>query len=273
MKAVFKLLSAVLVTASFGLASCSNNDDEPENNQSVETSPKNVLSQGLPAEVDGYTFNTNDKGQVTSISYDNSIVATFEYGKFTRAATYDVLMKIPDGDTNIDIYIQTNNQGFATHALEVYNDDYPDDTWDFEYNSAGQLMRLKRSEGGDDFKITYSNGDIIKVVQDDEDGYHYETLIKYTDEKNPSVVPNKGNIMLFDELFYIDMDEMGIAYYAGLLGKSTNNLPIGCVDTDDPESSRSYNWNLNTNGLPNELNVVESWDGDEYIYTYKFSWK
>lgn len=274
MKPVFKFLSAGTIIAAFGLSSCSNNEDEPKNNQSEEPSINNVFSQGLPAEVDGYTFTTNGKGQVTSIKEDNSVVATFEYGKFTRATTYDVLMKISNGYSNSDIYIQTNNQGFASHALQVYHDEEEaDDTWDFEYNSDGQLTRLKRSEGGDDFKITYSNGDLIKVVQDDEDGYHYETAFKYTDEKNPSVIANKGNIMLFDELFYVDMDEMGIAYFAGLLGKSTKNLPIGNVDPDDASDTRSYKWALNTNGLPTELQIVETWDGHEYISTYEFSWK
>lgn len=272
MKAVFKFLSAGLVIAAFGLSSCSNNDDdEPKNNQSVETTTKNVFTQGLPVEVDGYTFTTNEKGQVTSIMEDGKVIATFEYGKFTRGEEYDVLMHDEDYS---DIYIKTNNQGFATHALQVYKDEEEGtDTWDFEYNSDGQMTRLKRSEGGDDFKITYTNGDITKVVQDDADGYHYDTIIKYTDATRTSVIANKGNIMLFDELFYIDMDEMSVAYYAGLLGKSTKNLPVGCVDAEDPDDTSTYYWDRDNNDLPTELKIVRHYGNYDDTYTYKFSWK
>lgn len=261
MKAVFKLLSAVLVTAIFGLASCSNND-EPKSNQPTEPSYKNVLSQGLPTDVDGATFTTNDKGQVTSIFHASrdAVIVTFEYGVFNRdAATYDVLMKVIDWYGDCNIYIQTNNQGFATHALEVDNDgDSYTATWDFEYNSDGQLINLKRSEGGDNFKFTYTNGDITKVVEDDEDGDHYETVFKYTDAEHPNGIPNKGNIMLYEDM-YVDMDQMDLAYYAGLLGKSTKNLPLERIESNNTEK---YNWVLNNNGLPTELNG----------YTY-FSWK
>lgn len=264
MKTFFKFLTAVLVIATFGLTACSNNDDEPKNNQPVEPSTKNVFSQGLPTESDGITFTTNDKGQVTSIFSDDSNIAiiTFEYGEFTRDGnTYDVLMKERDWYTDCDMYIQTNNQGFAIHALEVnFNEDYATYTWDFEYNSDGQMISMKTNSGGSEtFKITYTNGDITKVVEDDWEGRHYETIFNYTDAAHPNGIPNKGNIMLYDEIFNVDLDAMDLVYFAGLLGKSTKNLPLERIESNNTEK---YNWGLNNNGLPTELNG----------YTY-FSWK
>lgn len=272
MKKVFRFLSAGIVIAAIGLSSCSNNDDEPKDSQSVEPTIGNVFSQGLPAEADGYSFTTNDKGQLTSIISDDSVIATFEYGEFTRAATYDVLMKTINYYGNNDIYIQTNAQGYATHAIKISSDgDNDTETWDFEYNSDGQLISMNSSDEGE-FRITYTNGDITKVV---ETGYgnRSEYVFNYTDQENPKAIPNKGNIMFFDEIYYVDMDVIEIAYFAGLLGKSTKNLPVGCVDADDPDDVRSFKWNLNTDGLPDELKIVESWDGNEYIDTYRFSWK
>ncbi|MDE5586055.1 MAG: DUF4595 domain-containing protein [Muribaculaceae bacterium] len=269
------------------MASCSNNDDdEPKNNQTVETSPKNVLSQGLPAEVDGFSFNTNEKGQVTSIrdNYDSRVVTTFEYGAFKHdAIDYDVLMKTIEFYGTNDIYIQTNNQGFATRALVVAKDGYTD-TWDFEYNSDGQLIRVNSSEEGD-FRITYTNGDITKVVSygewNDGEIRHSEHVFKYTNEEHPKGIPNKGNIMVYDEGYDVELDEMELGYYAGLLGKSTKNLPLESTESTESKSpdygeshytdNYVYNWVLNSNGLPTELREVNIEDGDGYSYI--FSWK
>lgn len=257
------------------LASCSNNDDEPKNDHPVEPSIGNVFSKGLPKVVDGFTFTTNDKGQVTRILDSSWQDITFEYGTFSRAEDYEVLMKIryTDSERNeedkCDIYIQLNNQGFAHHALQIYADSETD-TWDFEYNANGQLTRLKRSESDDNFNIIYKDGNITNVIEDYGDGEHEEFALKYTNAKYQQAIPNTGNIMLFDDLFYIDMDEMGMAYYAGLLGKSTKDLPVSGSFTNG--FTRSYDWTLD-NGLPISLVETDS-DGDyEWIFDYKFSWE
>lgn len=101
-----------------------------------------------------------------------------------------------------------------------------------------RLTRLKRSEGGDSFSITYTNGDISKVVQVDEDGDKDVYNIRYTNDEYKNVVANKGCIMLFDDFFGIDMDEMGMAYFAGLLGKATKNLPMGYTENTRAEIAR-----------------------------------
>ena len=72
--------------------------------------------------------------------------------------------------------------------------------------------------------------------------------------------------MLFDDMFEIDMDEMGIAYYAGLLGKSTKDLPMGC-DYGDGEVD-NYNWTFDSNNNPTKF-----WCGDYEWDAVTFSWK
>lgn len=260
------------------LASCSDDDDAPMVPENVsEPTTENVFPEGLPSNAAGATFTTNEKGQVTKIE-DGSSNITFEYGSFTpsRAHNFTVLMKERDTispNSGLDIYMEINQQGFVSYAYEVYLDgeSEPDEWW-FEYNADGQLTRLKRSEGGDDFKITYANGDITKVSQDQEDGDHREYTISYTNTEYKNVVANKGCVMFFDDFFQIDMDEMGIAYYAGLLGKATKNLPMGYTEiSKEGDNSytyeETYHWVFNADNLPTKF-----WsDSDSYGIT--FSWK
>lgn len=263
---------------SLSLASCSDDDDDPkspENNG--EPTTENVFTQGLPAKVDGATFTTNAKGQLTKIVDGNNVV-TFDYGHFTpsRAHNFTVLMKERDTnypDEGSDIYMEINRQGFVSYAYQVYLDGEDEaDEWWFEYNNDGQLTRLKRSEGGDDFKISYTNGDITKVTQDEEDGDHREYTITYTNAENKNVVANKGCLMLFDSFFQVDMDEMGLAYFAGMLGKATKNLPMGYTESGkeggNPYSySETYHWVFNATSLPTKF-----WSGDYDYDAVTFAW-
>jgi len=68
--------------------------------------------------------------------------------------------------------------------------------------------------------------------------------------------------MLFDATLGIDMDEMKYAYYAGLLGKATKNLPKSNVDEEG--ETTTFTWTLNDSGLPTKMT-----DGYD---TYTFSW-
>lgn len=265
-----------LAVVATGCSDDNKEKDEPTPENPVEPGYGNVLTQGLPANIDGATFTTNDKGQVTKIT-DGDEVITFEYGKFTRATDFSVKMscRYNDGhsDDGSDIYMQLNEYGFVTYALQEYLDKEDGTaTWRFEYNADGQLTRLQRSEGGHDFKIAYTDGDITKVTQDEEDGDHREYTFAYTNDSFKSAVANKGNIILFDDMFQIDMDEMSAAYFAGLLGRSTKNLPMGYTEKSteggsDYTNSETYGWEFNTNNLP-----VKFWEVSYPEDVYTFAW-
>lgn len=273
MNKLIKLTALSLIAFMPILSSC-DNDDDPKPGQGV--SIDNVFSEGLPLNVNGATFTTNENGQVTKI-VDGSEVVTFEYGTFSRNTTpFNVLMKLRDNDYPEDgseIYMRLNKQGFVEYALQVYQDTVSDiDEWRFEYNADGQLTRFQRSESGDDFKITYTNGNITKVVKDDEDGDHSEYAIIYTNDEYETAVANKGNVMMFDDFFLVDMDEMGIAYFAGLLGKSTKNLPMGYEPGNKEESdslfTQTYHWVINSDSLPTKF-----WSGENVSDAVTFTWK
>lgn len=229
----------------------------------------------MPAVVGDAQILTNAEGQVTKI-VDGSETYTFEYGSFSRSTEYQVRLTIADFDhpkEGSTIYMQLNNNGFVTSALQVYNDGDEDDTCRFEYDRDGHLTCLTRSESGDNYKITYSNGNISEVVKDDEDGDHREYTFVYTGNGITTAIANNGCVMEFDEFFQVDMDEMGIVYHAGLLGKATRELPLGYTVTgkeggDNYTSSHIYHWTFDSDGYP-----IEFREGDNRYDLLTFTWK
>lgn len=216
-----KFLTIGLVASS--MVACSDDDGPKGEEGGIEAvNPAQVFTQGLPKSYDGYSVKTNDKGQVTEVKGQYE-TATFEYTKGSRA-DYDMIIKLfENGESTPEsiFYCLLNKQGFISSAVQVYSDpEDSDDTWSFEYNNDKQLCKMVRSEGGNEVTtITYVNGDITKVDVVDDDGDTDDATI------TNSNIANTCGIMLFDNCYGIDMDEMAVAYIAGLLGKSTKNLP------------------------------------------------
>lgn len=111
-----------------------------------------------------------------------------------------------------------------------------------------------------------------ETISEDDNTEGYSCDVKYTSEENVSLIANKGCIMLFDQTFGVDMDEMKYAYYAGLLGKATKDLPIEITDkySDNDEVYISkFNWTFNQSGLPTELDVTND---EGYTDKIVFQW-
>lgn len=269
MKNFFKFMSVGIIAAtSLTLVSCSDDDDDNNGGGNGMPKPTEVFTAGVPTSFDGAAITKNAAGLVSQIKSDYETV-TFNYDKVTfNGKSYDATMKYTDDENggdpadNITVYVNINSKGFITNALEVYGDGETD-TWTFEYNAADQLSKLVRSEGGNEVTtITYTDGNITKVVTTDDEGGNDQCTIKYTDATLTTPIVNKGCIMMFDECFGIDMDELQVAYYAGLLGKATKNLPVANDDN-------TFTWTLNSNGLPTQLKSVYGSYPDNYdIYTF-----
>lgn len=188
----------------------------------------------------------------------------------------------PNGD-GTDYYLELNAQGFVTYAYAIDANPDPDDEdndaeeWVFEYNKDGNMTFMNHIEGPnnwDKFTITYANGDITKVVGTEDDGDVKECVFAYTNDTYKTPVANIGCIMLYEDAFQVNqLDNMEIAYYAGLLGKASKNLPMGYTRsgvegndkyTDDPVI---LNWEFNAKKLP-----VKFWEGDDEWYAVTFKW-
>lgn len=267
-----KSIAVALIALSMGFVSCSDDDDNNGNGDGSSTEeivkPSEVFTNGLPSQVGDMTITTNDKGQISEMKDDDKTIS-FEYASVARAAEYDMTMEVKWRDRPEDwvkFYIKLNKQGFIESADEIIFEDGDQyaETWAFEYNSDGQMSKMTRSEGNNEVTtITYSNGDIVKVDMkgDPDPEYPEETNEMHAVITNTDT-PNKSGLMMYDETYRIDMDEMAPAYFAGLLGKGTKHLPLKAVEYDD--YSVTCNWVLDNDGMPVSLTTTINEGGYEY---------
>lgn len=263
----------VLYAVSF--TACS--DDEDENNTNNNgINPQKVFVNGIPKQVSDMKITQDASGLVSKIETDNA-VAIFKYPTTaTRAelANKHIEMKVTrDVGTQYEetfIFDMTiGDNGFIKHCDET-EEDGDLETWDFTYNEEGNLITMKRSEGGNETTtITYKNEDIIKTstVSAEEPNVSSVYTIDYTSNAVSTPIENKGCIMLYDVTLGIDMDEMDFAFYAGLLGKATKHLPVKSTyesDSDDKDIS-NFTWTFNANGLPTLLSVQSKYSSNEQI--------
>ena len=268
---VIVILLALL--ACVGMVSCG--DDETF----IVGKPSNVFSNVSPKIVGKYSIYYDEQGRVSMVT---------ERGEYTfRKAIFDYSPADRDCDVRIDIaeenygemiclHVSLNKNGYAEYVSEI-EDNRIDEDWKFEYNSNGQLIKMVRSEGGSETTtVTYQEGDITNVERKSKfSDSGTSSTIEYGTEK----IENKGSVMLFDEMLCIDMDEMGLAYFAGLLGKPTSHLPQSNKSIDYSSGGykittyKSFSWSLDANRLPVSVLIEEKYDNTTpYTKTYSFDW-
>lgn len=273
MKALHRLVQAALFTvcAASMLAACSSDNDDDENapeSPAVSIDPTVVFTGKRINDLNGNRMTYNEESWLTKVENSEETV-TFTYPTGTRDADTHIRMTICDKDPlygkemYIDMAIGTN--GFVESAIETYENESGKETWLFEYNDEGHLYRMKRSEGGNETTtLTYQGGNIAEVnmtsKEDPADRLH--VTLSYSS----TPIENKACIMLFDETFGIDMDEMIYAYWAGLLGKATRHLPLAA--NYENEGTETFKWDINSEGYPSSMRHRS----ENYTYTYRFSW-
>ncbi len=290
----FKFLIAPLA-AVFAIATvaCSNDDnDKPQDNPLYPTEskvdPAVAFPNGVPTHAGDYKITLNNRGKVEFIS-DGDEKATFSYKPVSRTVDYDMSMVISSSDSKETetFYFKLNNLGFVEYAYQVENDPSEDfidtEEWWFSYNDNGQLSYMKRTEGNNETTtISYIDGNITKVETiSDEDPFfpgrrnYMIAEIAYTDTANPQTLENKSGIMFFDDIFRIDLDEMEYAYFAGLLGKATKDLPVSAKETNGNSylANYSFDWTLNASLMPTKLiTTMTDNTGQHDRETYSFAW-
>ena len=263
----------VALLSCVGMVSCGDDDTF------IVGKPSNIFSNVSPKIVGKYSIYYDEQGRVSMVT---------ERGEYTfRKAFFDYSPADRDCDVRIDIteenygemislHVSLNKNGYAEYVSEI-EDNRIDEDWKFEYNSNGQLIKMVRSEGGSETTtVTYQEGDITEVVQESKfDDCSTSSTIEYGTEK----IENKGGVMLFDEMLCIDMDEMGLAYFAGLLGKPTSHLPQSNKSVGYSSGGykittyKSFSWSLDANRLPVSVLIEEKYDNTTpYTKTYSFDW-
>ena len=259
--------------ACVGMVSCGDDDTF------IVGKPSNIFSNLSPKIVGKYSIYYDEQGRVSMVT---------ERGEYTfRKAIFNYSPADRDCDVRIDIdeenygemiclHVLLNKNGYAEYVSEI-EDNRIDQDWKFEYNSNGQLIKMVRSEDGSETTtVTYQDGDITKVERKSKfNDSGTNSTIEYGTEK----IENKGGVMLFDEMLCIDMDEMGLAYFAGLLGKPTSHLPQSNKSIDYSSGGykittyKSFSWSLDANRLPVSVLIEEKYDNTTpYTKTYSFDW-
>ncbi len=249
--------SVVIFMVCLGIISCSDKNDTDSsdyvNTENIKQNLSQVFPDGVPIQIGDDKIELNSVGLVSKI-YGKEDIVTFDYSDIeARSKNQAVTMKISgygDDDSYIVCHLSLNESGFVSYCFEeeYYDGECETQEWWFKY-SMQQMSLMKRSEEQEETIITYNNGDITKVkMTSDDPNNTYITNIYYGN----TPISNKCGIMLFDECFNIDLDEMKYAYYAGLLGKATKHLPIKY--SDEYGYVCSLNWVFDGNGRPVSLN-------------------
>jgi hypothetical protein len=226
-----------------------------------------VFVNGIPQLVDDMNIGQDEEsGLVTNIQteYDN---VTFDYMAKTEDGKNIIKMTIDGDDETYILEMEKGDNGFINHCKETYKSGKTD-TWDFTYDSEGYLIKMVRSESSETTTITYENGDIVRTVmlsEDEEPAKSYEHIIDYTNDTVTTPIENKGCIMLYDQTFGVDLDEMRYAYYAGLLGKATKHLPLKLTWVSDNDID-NFIWTLDASNFPASLSI--NGRGDPFYFTW-----
>lgn len=276
MRKLFQL--ALMVTLTVGttmMASCSkDNSDEPEQKMvnGTDVNPRNVFPLGLPKKISEIVLTLNEKGQLVQFSEPNSNDrATFEYKDVALGSTQApqvILTETDEPDKHVyELYL--NQDGFVTHAKEThYSNDHiaGKATWDFAYNADNQLKDVKCSADKKHIVLEYQNGNVVKTTTTTVVKPTEVTTITYA---TASIRPieNKTGVMLFATTLDADFDNLEVAYYAGLLGKPSKNLPL---QSEKSGNKATFKWTLDGNGNPTVLNY--SFSNLSERFRFPFTW-
>ena len=267
------LLTAAVIGATSFFSSCSNKNDDDwiidRRPDPVTIDLSKVFTNGMPKEVDSMTIQTDERGLVTSIKTKDEMVSFKYINTKTRAIVIpNVFMKVErNGETTV-YRMYLNNNGFVRGCMREQKENTKEDTWYFTYNDNDQLTNITHSADINKiFTLTYKDGNIseieTKTILSPATTKQKDTCkVAYTSTASPTPIVNKGNIMLFNTTFGIDMGAIKYAYYAGLLGKATKNLPVQLIDKDG--NKNNFTWTVNSNGFPTAMTSGS--------HQYKFGW-
>ena len=276
----FVWLLAIALGAAIALTACSKNSDGPDGGEDkgkVEVNPTKVFVNGMPKIVDGSVFTRDFKGRLSSIyNREENVLIAFAYTS-SILGTKDVpnvVMTVTDGDERTVYNLFLNKDGFVKYCDEIDYEEKGNNpkttTWNFEYNSDGQLIKAVQSKDGvkTSSTIAYNDGDAVETVtmseKDGKETDHYR--IYYTSKKVTLPIENRGCIMSFDVALGLDLDHLHGAYYAGMLGKATKHLPIYNMDKDNDKTT--FDWTFNNNGFPTKVVVKDDGGREESNFVW-----
>lgn len=198
-----------------------------------------------------------ENGFLTKIVNDYETL-TFRYNYITNPDAGLPDVQVMDGD-EVEYEVELNEQGFAerVHGMKY------DDISIFTYDEDGHIIKIDDGREGRMYTLTWENGNLVKMTYTRED----EPTANWADVYEYDGQPNTNNIMLYYKLFDIDLDEIQNLYYAGLLGRSTAQLPVKQTDTDGSYEA-FYVWSENGYTSLEEGETMQPGDEPEVKFSF-----
>ena len=164
----------------------------------------------------------------------------FNYGEDGAISVVGDFWDSDDSTLNLSL----NENGHIKSCKRIY-DDGGSDVWSFEYNEEEQCVKVIKNSRN--WNITYTNSNAVKVA-DYEFGYGTQE--------------NLSNLIMFDEVYYVNLGVLDVFGLVGMLGKPSKNLP-----TQYSGESKTFNWSLDSDGYPDRCSK-----GSGHIVT-TFTWE
>lgn len=190
--------------------------------------------------VTGYTFSFNKDGFVDTVRYRGGYASFVYYAGSREVQTVgndmvDLRLHDMDGVVNTVCTFVIGVNGYAKRCTEVRVADNRRYDWRFKYDHRGYLTSLDAA--GDECEFEYVDGNLVAYTNwcDGEETYvfTYSSLSSF------------GYMPYFQSPGYIEADYgpiLPLAYFAGLVGRPSKNLPSVCDVYVDDEYVRSYEY-------------------------------
>lgn len=238
-------------------------DDEGNVSTPVTGSPLAfVFKNYLIKDFDGNLFTYKD-GYAVKIT-GNEGYCTLSYDGLTVKAESNAF-----GKTNVwDMQRTNDNFNFVT-SIKMYEDGEYDHSFTLEYNNEGYLVKMVENLGDEDTdvtEITWVNGDVTKVVTTSPESVDVVEFEYYD-------IENVAGFMSYDNQLCVDLDEVEVFYYCGLIGLPTAHLVKSAeeVETENGKTytmSYSYEYEFDNNGCPTKVTQEMIENGNNRYTSY-----
>ena len=204
-----------------------------------------------------------------TFSYFNNVIKEIEYENIYQGTTNYVFNYL--GENTIEV-IGTNSDETDTYTLILNADGYieschhlysgpegnDNEDYNFIYNEYGQLITMVRSEEEETWNIEYNAFNAVNVSCNERN----TNDISYGNLISPE------NMIMFEWMYGMDVDDMSIFGFIGMLGKSSNNLPVVNDELVDGFTT-NYDWSLDESGYPIKVIIDENGFENEVKFTWQ----
>ena len=191
--------------------------EEPDQPVTEETPVSRVFTGLLPRSVDDEMMIYENGWLVRIVDVDDptNVDFQFRYNYATGGEGPDVEMLNEAGETILEVTL--NEQGWA----ETVRDVMYDATTIFTYDSEGHIINVNDGREDRYYTLTWTDGDLTRrtYVYKNDDG-SWDTSAEPDDAINfeYSAEENSNCFMVYYDFYDIDLDNIEMLYYAGLLG-------------------------------------------------------